>query len=41
MAESSPFLPGGGLADLASIGPGAGIVGVPPEGAACDPPLEP
>jgi hypothetical protein len=42
MAEPSPFLPAGGMADLAGLSAEADLVGVaPPEDHVCDPPLDP
>jgi hypothetical protein len=42
MAETSPFLPPGGLADFASVSAEADLTGeAPPVDAVCDPPLDP
>lgn len=42
MAESLPFLPAGGLADLASVSTEAGVaVDEPPADHVCVPPAEP
>ena len=38
MAEPSPFLPPGGLADLARVDSAVGVVDEPPADHVCDPP---